>query len=494
MVDILFAHANFLKNDPKQVKKMRPYPPLATLYAASYLRQADYSVALFDAMFANGEADFAQALSQHQPRFVALYEDSFNFLSKMCLRRHRESAFRMAEMARRTGAIVMAYGPDVCGQPGIYFQHGIQYALIGEGEQTLRELLDHLGGRSKRPLEQIPGLAFLTPGAGTGMVRTPRRCPEVHLDGFPPPAWDLVDIESYRRAWRQAHGFFSLNLVASRGCPFSCNWCAKPILGHYYAARSPDQVAAEMAWVKQTLRPDHIWFADDIFGLRPEWVAEFAAAVAVRKASTPFTIQSRADSMTPQSVKGLSLAGCEEVWMGAESGSMKILDAMEKGITPRQIVKARNLLKAVGIKAGFFIMFGYPGETWEDIQATVQMVRDTMPDNIGISVCYPLPGSKFYELVKGQLGPQTNWEDSNDLAMMFHGPYQSPFYRKLHQILHRELELRYRLAALAGPPDADLASALDSLTLDWLELRQLEAHSHNLTPTLPAVPEELGCR
>lgn len=491
MVDILFAHANFLKNDPKQVKRMRPYPPLATLYAASYLRQTGYSVALFDAMFADGEADFAQALARHQPRFVALYEDSFNFLSKMCLSRHREAGFRMAEMARRTGVTVVAYGPDVCGQPGIYFQHGVQYALIGEGEQTLGEILDHLTGRGRLPLEQIPGLAFPAPGGGPGMVRTPRRSPELHLDRFPPPAWDLVDIESYRRAWEQAHGFFSLNLVASRGCPFSCNWCAKPISGHSYATRSPDKVAAEMAWLKQTLRPDHIWFADDIFGLSPEWVAEFAAAVAARNASIPFMIQSRADSITFQSVKSLSLAGCKEVWLGAESGSKKILDAMEKGIITRQIIEARDLLKTAGIKAGFFIMFGYPGETWEDIQATVQMVRDSMPDDIGISVCYPLPGSKFYDLMKGQLGPQTNWEDSNDLAMMFHGPYQSPFYRKLHQILHREVELRQRLSALAGSPDADLASAMDRLTSDWLELRHLEAHSHNLTPTMPAVPEEL---
>ena len=165
MVDILFAHANFLKNDPKQVKKMRPYPPLATLYAASYLRQAGYSVALFDAMFADSEADFAQALARYQPRFVALYEDSFNFLSKMCLSRHRESGFRLAEMARRTGATVVAYGPDVSGQPGIYFQHGVQYALIGEGEQTLREILDHLTGRGRLPLEQIPGLAFPAPAS-----------------------------------------------------------------------------------------------------------------------------------------------------------------------------------------------------------------------------------------------------------------------------------------------------------------------------------------
>ncbi len=492
MIDILLAHANFLKHDPKQVKKMRPYPPLATLYAASYLRQAGYSVALFDAMFAEGEADFDLALAQHQPRFVALYEDSFNFLSKMCLSRNREASCRLGEMARRAGATVIAYGPDVSCRPEIYFQHGIQYALMGEGEGTLRELLDSLSARRVRPLRDIPGLAVPTDGSSGGIYRTSWRPPELDLDKFPLPAWDLVDIPRYRQAWRQAHSYFSLNLASSRGCPFHCNWCAKPILGPYYAARSPAQVAEEMAWLKHTLGPEHLWFTDDIFGLRPEWVVEFQREVAAREASIPFTIQSRADLITEQTVRSLSRAGCVEVWLGAESGSQKILDAMEKGITTRQIVKARELLKASGIKASFFIMFGYPGETFEDIMATVQMVRDTMPDNIGVSVCYPLPGTKFYERVKEQLGPQTNWLDSNDLAMMFKGTYQSPFYRRLHQVLHRDLEVRQHLAASLGGPNAALLSDLHGLTADWLELWQLESQSQNLSPTWTPLPVELG--
>lgn len=505
MVDVLLAHSYFLKYDAKQLQKMRPYAPLATLYAASYLRANGYTVALFDAMLADGEHEFADALEQHRPRFVALYEDSFNFLSKMCLSRMRQAACHMAATAHAQGALVIAAGPDVSDHPELYFQHGVQYALIGEADHTLRELLDFLNGSEggdQEPVSAlqvagtrtlIPGLAMPDQAAPNGVARTAARPVERHPDVFPLPAWDLLDVERYRTAWVEAHGYFSLNMVSTRGCPFHCNWCAKPIWGQRYAMRSPANVAEELALVKRMLRPDHIWFADDIFGLRPQWVAEFGREVAARDAAIPFMIQSRADLMTDQAVAGLRQAGCVEVWLGAESGSQKILDAMDKGIRVDEIVAARARLKDAGIKACFFIQFGYPGELFEDIMATVQLVRDTLPDNIGVSVSYPLPGTKFHELVKAQLGTKTNWVDSDDLAMMFQGTYQSPFYRRLHQVLHRDLELRQKLAALrsaVADADADaqstiteLHAAIDQLNAEWLELGRLEAQQRSADPT-----------
>jgi anaerobic magnesium-protoporphyrin IX monomethyl ester cyclase len=484
MVDVLLAHAYFLRHDPKQTAKMRPYPPLATLYAAACLRNAGYSVALFDAMLADGEHEIEKALRQHQPHFVAFYEDSFNFLTKMCLSRMREAAQRMSEMARGYGATVIAASPDVSDHPELYFAHGVQYALIGEADHTLRELLDALTGRQPRPLAEIAGLALPDPDTPDGVCRTKARAPERLLDVFPFPAWDLLDAERYRAAWQQTHGYFSLNMVSTRGCPFHCNWCAKPIWGQRYAMRSPASVAEEMAWIKRTFRPDHIWFADDIFGLRQKWVAEFAEEVTARDAVLPFTIQSRVDLMTEKAVAGLALAGCSEVWMGAESGSQKILDAMDKGTEIADIATARIRLKTAGIRANFFLQFGYPGETFDDILATVQMVRDLLPDKIGVSVSYPLPGTKFYEMVREQLGPKTNWVDSDDLAMMFEGTYQTPFYRHLHHLVHRDLELRQRLAD--GCTDVEMFALLDRLNADWLELGRMEAQQRSLSPTQTA--------
>jgi anaerobic magnesium-protoporphyrin IX monomethyl ester cyclase len=496
MIDVLLAHSYFLKHDPKQVDKMRPYPPLATLYAASSLRGAGYSVALFDAMLSDGEHEFEEALRRHQPRFVALYEDSFNFLVKMCLSRMRDAAHRMSEAARRAEALVIAAGPDVTDHPELYFPHGVQYALIGEADHTLRDLLDRLSGRVPGPVDEVDGVALPDPAAPHGVRRTRARVLERHPDVFPFPAWDLAEVERYRAAWVRVHGYFSLNMVSTRGCPFHCNWCAKPIWGQRYAMRSAANVAEELAFVKRTLAPDHIWFADDIFGLRPQWVAEFAREVTARGAAVPFMIQSRADLMTEQAVTGLAQAGCVEVWVGAESGSQKILDAMDKGITVEQIVTARARLKAAGIKVGFFLQFGYPSESFQDILATVRMVRDTLPDTIGVSVSYPLPGTKFYRMVEDQLGSKTNWVDSNDLAMMFEGTYQSPFYRQLHRLLHADLELRQRLAALPAPPDLAARTALSRLDEEWAEFARTEAQYRSAAPTpipnatpTPAAPD-----
>jgi anaerobic magnesium-protoporphyrin IX monomethyl ester cyclase len=246
--------------------------------------------------------------------------------------------------------------------------------------------------------------------------------------------------------------------------------------------RSPAGVAEELLHVKRTLRPDHIWFADDIFGLRPQWVDDFAREVAARDAVVPFMIQSRADLMTDLAVAGLARAGCAEVWLGAESGSQRILDAMDKGITVEQIASARARLKAAGIKVGYFLQLGYPSEGLDDILATVQMVRDTLPDKIGVSVSYPLPGTKFHRMVKDQLGAKTNWVDSDDLAMMFEGTYGSPFYRRLHRLIHAEHDLRLRLAAPGLPDPADRA-ALDRTDGEWAELTRDEARYRSAAPT-----------
>jgi radical SAM superfamily enzyme YgiQ (UPF0313 family) len=297
-------------------------------------------------------------------------------------------------------------------------------------ESTLVELAQG------KPPETIRGLAFVNGGSVRYNQPRPVR---TDLDALPLPAWDLVDIERYRRVWMEAHGYFSLNIASSRGCPYRCNWCAKPIYGNKYHSRSARLVAAEMLLLKMRFHPDRLWFADDIFALSPRWTEEFAAAVEELGARNPFKMQSRCDLMTLSTVAALKRAGCDEVWMGCESGSQKILDAMDKGIRVEQIYTARQNLRRFGIRACFFLQFGYPGEGWSEIEATIRMVRETAPDDIGISVSYPLPGTKFHQNVYTQIGPRPNWSDSADLAMIFRGAYSSEFYRALADALHLEV-------------------------------------------------------
>jgi len=434
MTQILLGQSYFLRFDPKLWDAMQPYPPLGTLYAASYLRQHGYEVALFDAMLAESEEEWAQALEQHQPQYAILYEDNFNYLSKMCLLRMREAAFKMIERAKRRGCTVILCGADATDHYEIYLAKGADYVLIGEGEETLIELLSHVS--DGRDTSQIIGLA-------TPESQLVRRRPDIsNLDKLPFPAWDLVDVEKYRRIWLQRHGYFSMNMVTTRGCPFHCNWCAKPIWGQRYHSRSSENVAAEMKWLKETYRPDHIWFADDILGLKPGWIPRFADALQ-EGGRIPFKCLSRADLLTrPGEVQALARAGAQTVWMGAESGSQKILDAMDKGTRVEQIHEAARRLKEAGIRVGFFLQFGYPGETREDIEKTIQLVRDCDPDDIGVSVSYPLPGTKFYNAVSEQLGEKQNWQDSQDLAMLYQGTFSTGFYRKLHSVIHKEFRAR----------------------------------------------------
>jgi radical SAM superfamily enzyme YgiQ (UPF0313 family) len=273
-----------------------------------------------------------------------------------------------------------------------------------------------------------------------------------------------VDTDAYRRIWLKHKGYFSLNMATTRGCPFKCNWCAKPIYGNRYNSRSPENVVAELKMLQEKFHFDHIWFCDDIFGLKPGWVHEFADLLEKEQIHFRFKIQARADLLLQENyIKDLARAGCENIWMGAESGSQKVLDAMDKGTTVEQIYKATQLLKKNAIHPSFFIQFGYPGETKTDIAKTIQMINALLPYEIGISVSYPLPGTPFYERVKNQLKEKTNWTDSDELALMFRNTYQPAFYKQLHRYVHKSyrkhLAIHYLKKLVTNP------SAVTSLTI-----------------------------
>ena len=373
----------------------------------------------------------------------------------------------------------------------MYLAAGAEACLLGEGEHTMREVVARwLGSDPQQSLADIHGLATVHEGH---VVDNGHRSIERHPDVFGWPARDLVDISAYREAWLREHGSFSLNIVSTRGCPYSCNWCAKPIWGQRYSMRSATEVADELVHVARTYRPDHLWFADDIFGLRSDWLAEFADRVQAAGVRVPFTMQSRCDLMNEQAVDALARSGCHEVWLGAESGSQRILDAMDKEITVEQIGVARQRLGEHGIRACLFIQFGYPGETWADIEATVAMVAELLPDDIGVSVSYPLPGTRFHEMVKLELDEQANWETSGDLTMMFHGTYPSEVYRELHLSLHDLLDLRRREAGLSRArhtllPDVSLDEHRSRVEQRWVALRVSEASQRHENPTRLRIP------
>ncbi len=433
---VLFTHSYFLHFDPKQVATAQPYPPLGTLYAMAFLREKGYEVKLFDTMFSLSAHEIEPTMDAFKPDVLISYDDGFNYLTKMCLTNMREACFAMQSYAKSKGCKVITSSSDAADHFESYLKHGADAVAIGEAEQTILELCEAF--KNKSSIENIQGIAYLKEGAA---IKTSKRAVIKDLDTLPPPAWDLLDIGPYKKMWLDHHGYFSLNFVTTRGCPYKCNWCAKPIYGNRYNSHSPENMVKEIKKWQEQFGFTHVWFADDIFGLKPQWLKEFEYFIKQEKVNIRYKIQSRADLLLEENnIEHLANSGCDMVWMGAESGSQKVLDAMDKGTRVEQIYEATRLLKKHKIHVSLFLQLGYLGESMEDIQLTIKMMEDLLPDDLGISVSYPLPGTPFYEKVKDQLKVKTNWTDSDDLDLMFESTYKRNFYKQLQRYIHK----RYR--------------------------------------------------
>lgn len=433
MSKILFSHSYYYKLDSKQWNTGNPYPPLGTIYAAAYLRENGHTVSLFDVCLKDSPHEIEAILQAEKPDVLALYDDGFNYLTKMCLTNMREAAFEMMKMAKKYGCKIIVSSSDSTDHFEQYLTEGADVILLGEGEISLLETVNAFANQSD--IGTVEGICYYHKNE---VVNTGKRKVLKDLDFLPTPAWDLINVEAYREIW-ESHGFeFSLNLATTRGCPYQCNWCAKPIYGQRYNVRSPKRVVEEILLIQKNYGVSKFWMCDDIFGLKPGWVQTFDEELKKANTQIRYKIQSRADLLLKENnIDALVSSGLYEVWIGAESGSQKVLDAMDKGTTIAQIKESTELLQSKGVRVAYFLQFGYLGETKEDIDATIKMLLDNMPDDIGVSVSYPLPGTPFYEKVKSQLGAKSNWTDSDDLAMMFQNTFNQEYYKALHRFVHK---------------------------------------------------------
>lgn len=465
MKRILFSHSYLYKLDTKQWRIREPYPPLMTITAAAYMRQEGYEIELFDVGLKENTHELEKVLSSFKPDYFVIFDDGFNYLTKMCLTSMREAAFGMQKMANDFGAVVITCSSDSTDHTEKYLDHGANFIIKGEGELTLKNLVSNLasGGNGR----DTAGVCFKDENE---ISTTPPRAVNNELDLLPQAAWDLVDLDSYRQVWKTKSSKFYVNVATTRGCPYKCNWCAKPIYGNRYNSRSPKRVVDEIEYHVENHGVSHYWMCDDIFGLKPGWVQEFRDELIERDINISYKIQSRADLLLKEdNIDALVASGLDEAWIGAESGSQRILDAMDKGTTVEQIGESTKLLKQKGVKVAFFIQFGYLGETMLDIKKTIALVLNLMPDRLGASVSYPLPGTKFYDVVKKDLETKANWTDSDDLDMMFKNTYPSVFYKKLHRYLHQRYRIKRGLITLkqilAKPYSLDLRSVKNILSI-----------------------------
>jgi len=487
MNKLLFCNAYYYQYDQKQWATNQPYPPYGTIYAAAYMRENGYQVSLHDNNLVTSHLEIVPKLKRQQPDCLVIYDDGFNYLTKMCLTKMREATFETIKKAKANNCLVVISSSDSTDHYEQYLKEGADFVLMGEAEATLLELLNAIKNNNT-DYTSIKGIAFIQ---ADDIVKTIKRPVLNKLDELPDPAWDLVDIEPYRQIWQNSKNPFTLNIATTRGCPFKCNWCAKPIYGNRYNTRSPERVANEMEMLCKKFDVNYFWMCDDIFGLKPGWVQEFRDLVKEKGLNFKYKIQSRVDLLLKEdTIKALAESGLDEVWVGAESGSQRILDMMDKGTKKEQIYLATKMLKEQGVKVAFFLQFGYMDETWDEIQQTIQMVKDLIPDDIGISVSYPLPGTKFYDMVKEQMTNKFNWSDSDDLDMMYQGTYSSSFYKRLHRYVHKVFRTQQGInnlkLAFSTPAKVNVKQLSSILKtsyyypfslLDALKLKQLKNHN-----------------
>ncbi len=433
-MDLLLTHGYFLYEDPKELQIMKPYVPLGILYIASHLRAKGVAVEVFDTTFSSRAALF-DLLRSTPPSVLGIYSNLMT----------RPNVVEILRVAKEAGWKTVAGGPE----PGAYVEEylaaGADVVVIGEGEVTVEELLPALrvgamgSTESLQALARVNGIAFRA--SGGEICRTPARAQIPNVDAQPWPLREAVDIDRYVRTWREHHGMGSVSLITARGCPYHCRWCSHEVFGKTHRRRKPASVVDELAWLIDRYHPDMAWMADDVFTIHHGWLFQYAAEMKRRGLRLPFECISRADRLNAPVMDALAELGCFRVWIGSESGSQRVLDRMERGVTVKEVQTAVGLAKARGVKAGMFLMWGYEGEEIEDIEATVAHVKQSDPDAFLTTVSYPIKGTPYFDEVESRLVNLKPWAEGSDRDYRIRGRHSRRFYQFADQLLRSEVEL-----------------------------------------------------
>jgi anaerobic magnesium-protoporphyrin IX monomethyl ester cyclase len=449
-MDILLTHGYFLYEDPKELQIMKPYPPLGILYICSHLREKGLSAEVFDSTFSSRQ-ELWDRLQQGPPSVLGVYANLMT----------RSNVVEILRVARQSGWLTVVGGPEPGSYIDEYLAAGADVVVLGEGEITLAELLPVLRSQAFENLHQIDGIAFQA--ANGSVTRTTPRAQIKDIDAQPWPARESIDISRYVEVWRQHHGMGSVSLITARGCPYHCRWCSHEVFGKTHRRRKPVSVADELEWLINRYQPEMAWMADDVFTIHHGWLFQYAAELKGRGLKLPFECISRADRLNRQVVDTLAEMGCFRVWIGSESGSQRILDAMERGVTVEQVQTAVGLCRSAGIQSGMFLMWGYEGEDLSDIEATVEHVKKTDPDIFFTTVAYPIKGTPYFSDVAERVENAKPWSDSSDREFRIRNRHSRQFYRFADKLLRSEVELK-RLADKPATDDAALAVLRNGVT------------------------------
>ena len=428
---------------------MKPYPPLGILYICSHLRNKGLHAEVFDSTFSSRQ-QLWDVLKQSSPSVLGVYANLMT----------RSNVVEILAAAKELGWQTVVGGPEPGAYVDEYLAAGADVVVIGEGELTLEELVPALQSHSSTNLRAIDGIAFQAPDGS--VVRTRPRDQIKEIDAQPWPARELIDMSRYIDVWREHHGMGSVSLITARGCPYHCRWCSHEVFGKTHRRRKPTSVADELEWLMRRYQPQMAWMADDVFTIHHGWLFQYAAELKRRGLKLPFECISRADRLNLQVAETLAEMGCFRVWIGSESGSQRILDAMERGVTVEQVQTAVALCRSVGIQTGMFLMWGYQGEELLDIEATVEHVKRTDPDIFFTTVAYPIRGTPYFTDVADRVQSLKVWKDSSDREFRIRNRHSRQFYKFADQLLRSEVELQ-RLQLQRAGDEVSIAALRSSI-------------------------------
>jgi radical SAM superfamily enzyme YgiQ (UPF0313 family) len=471
-LDILLTHGYFLYEDTHELQILKPYPPLGLLYVSSHLKAKGFDVEVFDTTFSSWEA-FKHYAHQARPSLVGIYT---NLMTK-------QTVLRLIDLFQELGSRVILGGPEPPYYAADYLKAGASVVVIGEGEVTLEELIPHLARHGMAGLETVSGIVFRNDDGQ--VVRTPTRYQIRDLSGQPWPDRESIDLERYLSTWHTHHGVRSTSLITSRGCPYTCTWCSHSVFGETHRRRTVEDVADEIAYLSERYRPDQLWYADDVFTINPRWTQRFAAELKRRNLRIPFECISRADRIDEGIAETLADMGCFRLWIGSESGSQRILDAMRRKTDVVDVQAKTHMLQERGIQVGMFIMLGYDGEDVSDIEATVAHLKRANPDLFLTTVAYPIKGTQYYEAVADRVYSSYDWSRGTDRDLGVTGRYSRRFYDHATRWMVSEVNL-HKLR-LAGSRDyARLAKLLVSARRGRLGMRLSQHEREGAEGQVPA--------
>lgn len=414
---ILLTHGYFLNDDPKEKIIMKPYAPLGILYVSAYLERKGFSNEVFDTTFSTMQK-MRDYLLEFKPDVIAIYVNLMTKLNVLEIIKFSKANLNQTK--------IVLGGPEIRYNANDFLNFGADYLVIGEGEETSLELMIALNEKRYDDIKNIPGLGFKN--QNNEIVFTIEREKLKEVDSLPFPGRDKINLQLYLNAWKERHGENAISISTMRGCPYTCKWCSRAVYGLSYRRRSPENVCDELELIQKEYNPDTLWFVDDVFTISHKWLNEFNETLKQRNLKIKFECITRADRMNEEVIKLLKDAGCFRVWIGAESGSQKVIDLMDRRVDIDQVREMIKLAQKYKIQAGTFIMLGYPGETEDDIEETIRHLKESNPEYFTITVAYPIKGTELFAEVEAVQTNNFNWDSNSDRDREFKRTYNRKYY------------------------------------------------------------------